>query len=326
MRKKPIIYYIVDRKGWVQHKRFDYLQRYQQKYRLKLLSARRFFFYWSMGLMKEEKLFFSTWRIIHGRIKKNPHCFQTTDFKNIMVGVTSHSNIGGGLDPLNPIPGRTPDEALILSTNLLKKNKVVTVNSNILYRLLKSELQGLMYCPNGVDCSFFKPQRIKKYDPQLIRIGWVGKIRAAKNYDVICAVKHAMETRGFEIKMIDVSKKKKRAPFSQAQMKDYYNNIDYYLCASWNEGTPNPALEAAACGIPIITTMVGNMPDLITKKNGFFIEPTIESIIQTLEDLKKLSVTEYEEFSRTIRSEIKKNWGWDSQINYFVKAFDQLYA
>jgi glycosyltransferase involved in cell wall biosynthesis len=59
---------------------------------------------------------------------------------------------------------------------------------------------------------------------------------------------------------------------NQEEMRAFYQSLDVYVCASINEGTPNPCLEAAACGVPIVTTRVGNMPEFIRNgENGFFI-------------------------------------------------------
>ncbi|MEO8601389.1 MAG: glycosyltransferase [bacterium] len=40
------------------------------------------------------------------------------------------------------------------------------------------------------------------------------------------------------------------------------------------EGTPNPALEAAACGCTVVSTPVGTLPELIRDAaNGYLVEP-----------------------------------------------------
>ena len=40
------------------------------------------------------------------------------------------------------------------------------------------------------------------------------------------------------------------------EMRDFYRSLDVYLCASRSEGAPNTCLEAAACGVPLVTTAV----------------------------------------------------------------------
>ena len=108
-------------------------------------------------------------------------------------------------------------------------------------------------------------------------------------------------------------------------MLNFYNNIDYYLCVSYNEGTPNPALEAGSCGVPIISTKVGNMPEIIKENiNGFFIEPNEISVMNKIKSLKKLSISDYNEFSNNIRNEIKNFWAWAKRIKNYVNSYDFL--
>jgi glycosyltransferase involved in cell wall biosynthesis len=46
-------------------------------------------------------------------------------------------------------------------------------------------------------------------------------------------------------------------------MVDWYNSIDVFLCTSIGEGSPATAMEALACGRPVVTTAVGDMPNLV---------------------------------------------------------------
>lgn len=321
-----LIYYVVDDKGWVQHSRLLYFTRYQNVYRFKFLSAGKFKILWKLGMLKKRYIFFSSWRTTHALLKVNPDIFTGSDFPYFMAAVTSHSNIGGGLDPLNPVSGREPKEAFNIAVNLLKKFKVVTVNSMILYELLSASLPEIIYCPNGVDTFFFTPARDKKYDPDYIRIGWVGKERGPKNYPIIERSRDKLESmRGFEFKIVKVPKHFKKAPLSAEQMRDFYRDIDFYLCASLNEGTPNPALEAGACGVPVVTTLVGNMRELIKPEaNGFFIEPTVDSIERQFKTVKSMDSETYRRMSHNMRETIENNWSWEKRINNFILAFDAL--
>lgn len=48
-----------------------------------------------------------------------------------------------------------------------------------------------------------------------------------------------------------------------AGMRQRYAALDVYLCTSLLEGGPLPVLEALACGVPVVSTDVGHVPDLI---------------------------------------------------------------
>lgn len=48
-----------------------------------------------------------------------------------------------------------------------------------------------------------------------------------------------------------------------ADMPARYSSLDLLLLTSWHEGTPLAVLEAMACGVPVIATEVGGVPELV---------------------------------------------------------------
>jgi glycosyltransferase involved in cell wall biosynthesis len=60
---------------------------------------------------------------------------------------------------------------------------------------------------------------------------------------------------------------------SSAEMAAVYNRARMLVCASTVEGNPRVTAEAMACGVPVISTPVGIMPELITHgENGFLFQ------------------------------------------------------
>lgn len=323
--KRKRVYFIVDRKGWVQHRRVDYLRSQQGIYRFHILTANQFQWLWGFGMLRNRPIVFTTWRIVHKILKEKPNCFSESDFSWFLASVTSHSQIGGGLDPQQPIPNRTPEEAFRLAIRLLGRFKVVTANSRLLYDLLRPALPNVMYCPNGVNVDYFAPKDRVTFDNNAIRIGWVGKRRGAKNFSVVQKVTDRLANVGIRVSLVTVERDAEYAALDRAQMREFYHEIDYYLCASWNEGTPNPALEAGACGVPVITTRVGNMPELIVDDaNGYFVDPTEESIVERCIGLKKTSEDRYRAMSKAIREAVETDFSWKRNIQYHIEAFDRL--
>jgi len=205
--------------------------------------------------------------------------------------------------------------------NLLKKFKRVSVNNKILYDIFSKNIK-ICYLPNGVDTDLFVFKKRRDFDNNFIHIGWVGNIdRNTKNFRKIELVKN-YNIANFNFRILKTRKSEKYR-FSQADMVNFYNKLDFFLVVSSTEGTPNPALEAASCGVPLITTSVGNMPELVINgKNGFFINHRISNVIKTLKKIKKLTKEQYQQMSRNIYSDIRLNWSWHKIIFNYKDFFN----
>lgn len=75
--------------------------------------------------------------------------------------------------------------------------------------------------------------------------------------------------------------------------QELLNNADVYLLPSYNEGLPISILEAMSYGLPIISTKVGGIPEIVDSKNGVLIEPGNK---QELRDAIFLAINEPKDF------------------------------
>ena len=71
------------------------------------------------------------------------------------------------------------------------------------------------------------------------------------------------------------------------QKKDWLMKSQIFLLPSYNEGLPMSVLEAMSYGLPVISTFVGGIPELVESgKNGYLYEPgDIEGIAEGLTNL-----------------------------------------
>ena len=100
---------------------------------------------------------------------------------------------------------------------------------------------------------------------------------------------------------------------NRVEMLAFYRSLDVYVCASRSEGTPNPCLEAAACGLPVITTAVGNMPELIRDgENGFLVERDVAAVAERLVQLRD-DPDMRDRLGRAARAAVVESWDWRRQ-------------
>ena len=89
---------------------------------------------------------------------------------------------------------------------------------------------------------------------------------------------------GFAILADFADRKERWRPLEE--MPDYYNKLDVLLCASAMEGTPDPVLEAMACGVPVISTDVGVVSEVFgPRQREFIVRRNISSMAAAIRGL-----------------------------------------
>jgi UDP-glucose:(heptosyl)LPS alpha-1,3-glucosyltransferase len=103
--------------------------------------------------------------------------------------------------------------------------------------------------------------------------------------------------------------------------KDYYLASDLLLYPSLGEPFGNVCLEAAACGLPVITTRQNGSSEIVKNgRNGFLVENAncIDELALSVEKYYKLSASEKKDFSsKAIES--AKNYDWDKHLDELEK-------
>lgn len=173
-------------------------------------------------------------------------------------------------------------------------------------RLLEAEMRGLLdrpicYVPNGVDEAFFRRTRARAASDHLV-VGWVGKPNPRKGMDIVA---QACADAGVELRTVNRTHRNALGP---EQMREFYQDLHVLVVASDMDGTPNPALEAAACGVAIVSNRIGNMPELIRDGiNGRLIE---RSVTWFAAALRNLDVPTAVRMGEAARATIESGWTW----------------
>ena len=230
--------------------------------------------------------------------------------KHCLTGIHSHHSWDDR--KTSPEKDVTPSKELL---DNLSGFAGVNAVSNRLYDLFSSNgLENLCYTPNGVDHKVFKCKSNEPSDK--FSIGYSG----SKNHDwrkgvskfiIPSATKAKVATR---LAMLSTSD---HIPLDK--MPGFYQSIDCYVCASSSEGFSLSVLEAASCGIPIITTAVGGMSELIDDgRNGFVVNRDVGDIADKIIELKN-DIDLYRSISKNIRSDIENKWSWEYRAADWIK-------
>lgn len=194
---------------------------------------------------------------------------------------------------------------------------------------------------NGVDTARFKPAQKPG-----VYIDWVGRVEEEdKNPLLFAQIAEAAQAQGLDYKFRLIgggrALKKMRGyaqrhgivnidilgPKSPEQMIDIYQQTKLLCMTSKTEGLPYAALEAMACGKPVVSTDVGGMSEIINSSEcGKLVDGFDEW--RFLAEIKALMENDglYEKVSQAARARIEKEFSISKQFLQTDKQYGDLLA
>jgi len=217
------------------------------------------------------------------------------------------------------ITGITAHRPSSLIRPRMQECAVTHANSILLLNELKRMHSIVYYVPNGVDEELFRVISPIPEDRKQIAVGHIGKIcpqKGQKEY-IEPAVKKA------NAKYINnYSSYLNKKPFDK--MYELYQEMDVFIVSSIEDGTPNPALEAAACGRPIISNRIGNMPEFIKDGyNGFLVDRYVDAYVEKINYLAN-NRDKLIEMGNNARKTVEEGWTWKIQAENYRRMFREI--
>jgi len=202
---------------------------------------------------------------------------------------------------------------------IMKHADHCVINSQLCWEQL-GKLDKTTWISNGVDRDVYqmkKPVRDRK-----IKVISIGSKFHAENKgfkDVLPEVQRRLEKEGIETDFKCVNSHGINR-LTADQLVEWYNDAVVYVVASKDEGTPNPALEAASCGCAIVSTRVGNMPELIKDGvNGYLVDRNAKSIANAVCAV----IDQRHDMIRGMQDEIS-SWCWSVRSRVYFDLFRSL--
>ncbi len=150
-------------------------------------------------------------------------------------------------------------EMFLTQITLLFVSRIIVKSKNILKMVLQRKKTQII--PNGVYFEKFKPNSNDLAKDRILFLANPNDPR--KNFKLVKKAVELIDKKG--LKLINPY------PVCHNQVPDFLNSSSVFVLTSYNEGSPNVIKEAMACNIPIVSTDVGDVRELIKKTEGCYI-------------------------------------------------------
>jgi glycosyltransferase involved in cell wall biosynthesis len=127
-----------------------------------------------------------------------------------------------------------------------------------------------------------------------------------------------------EIEQLGIEKNFRLTGFiSDGSLPFYYNAADFFVLPSKSgEGLPLVALEAMACGVPVIATNVGGTSEVIKEDYGKLVPPNSPNSLA--EAILEFSHRELSALKKDLRAMIEQKYSWDKNVEKLVEIYEEL--
>jgi glycosyltransferase involved in cell wall biosynthesis len=217
---------------------------------------------------------------------------------------------------------------LVFNRKIARKSDAIislggTLTDEII-KFLKVRREKVHIIPNAVDLELidgFKPKNLKRGKNSFLFVGNVsyykGVIDLVNAFKVLDSkVELNIIGAGDLLNALKRENKDTRINFlgkvaDQNKLFEFYWLSDAFVYPSLFEGMPTAAIEAMACGLPIISTNIGGLPDLVDRQNGFVVPPHNPGLLAAaIDEYVSLPDSRKDEMRVASRSRVESRFTW----------------
>ena len=241
-------------------------------------------------------------------------------------------------------PRKNKFYAFLLRHILIKAN-IVCSTSKVMKNLIERNfsIRNVHVVPFGVDTSYFKPKISKNID---FAVGTIKSIEDHNGIDCLLEAAHILinqRNKNIKFKIIgdgtlrkamekkasdlDLNEKVKfYGSISHDKVSSYYHKLSIFIAVSTRESFGVSVLEAAACGIPSITSNVGGLIEVNSNNETGLIIPA-NNPFELAEAINKLHSDMNLRFKLGInaRKRVQKYFEWSKNVNQMIGIYENCY-
>lgn len=153
------------------------------------------------------------------------------------------------------------------------------------------------------------------------------KIALSKNPNIVFLVVGKgpdLENVRMQIAQLGIQDKFRLAGFvSDADLPSYYNAGDLFVLPSKSgEGLPLVALEAMACGLPVLATDVGGIREILLNDYGKLVPPNQPELLA--DAILDFVAIDFSSRKNELRARIEERYSWESNVERLTQLYEEL--
>lgn len=206
----------------------------------------------------------------------------------------------------------------------------------------KMDPNKIFIIPNAVDSEKFRPEpAIRAREPEgVINIVFVSRLMYRKGVDLLIGiipqvialfknVNFIIGGDGLKMEVLKSLIEKHNlhnrvellGGLKHPQVKDVLNRGHIFLNCSLTESFCIAILEAACCGLVVVSTNVGGVPEVLPKRMAYLAQPNEKDLLKQL----ALAIQNYKNIdTSTFHDELKDIYSWHKVAAKTEKAYDFL--
>lgn len=104
----------------------------------------------------------------------------------------------------------------------------------------------------------------------------------------------------------------------------YLKAFNIYILMSYNEGLPISIIEAMRAGLPVVSTRVSGIPELVTEGlNGLLLDPDIDQLAKILNDMDKF---DWGTMGNASRNEFETRFTFERMKSEYCEMLEKLFG
>jgi glycosyltransferase involved in cell wall biosynthesis len=110
---------------------------------------------------------------------------------------------------------------------------------------------------------------------------------------------------------------------SDANLPLYYNLADLFVLPSKSgEGLPLVAMEAMACGLPVVATDVGGVKEILPQEYGRLVPPNQPQALS--EAVLDFAEADFSARKDELHAMVEKRFSWDVNVQRLKQLYEEL--